>query len=159
MNSNYYDLYISYNSAQLDQGVSDICNYLKKWFNLNIWFDEIIFNNNNNETSVREFDALQSSLIFICFPSKEYKKSGKNQLEYSIALKQEMRIIELRLFDDMRDFALPNTTQINLKKNLINKPNCNEFRKIIYAIKFEVDKMKQIFRQLPFQRKLSISYE
>ena len=74
MTSNSYDLFISYNSAQLDQGVSDICNYLKKWFNLNIWFDEIIFNNNNNETSVREFDALQSSLIFICFPSKEYKK-------------------------------------------------------------------------------------
>ena len=149
MNSNYYDLYISYNSAQLDQGVSDICDYLKKWFNLNIWFDEI-FNNNNDETSVREFDALQSSLIFICFPSKEYKKNIKNRLEYSIALKQEMRIIELRLFDDMRDFKMPNTTQIKLY-DLIDRPNSNEFRKIIYYIKFEVDKMKHIYWQ-PFKK-------
>jgi hypothetical protein len=143
---NYYDIYISYNSAQLDQGVSDICNYFKNWFNLNIWFDQ---DNEYNDSAVSDFDALQSSLIFICFPSKEYKKNIKNRLEYSIALKQEMRIIELRLFDDMRDFKMPNTTQIKLY-DLIDRPNCNEFWKIIYYIKYEVDKMKHMFWQ-PFK--------
>ena len=96
MNSNYYDIYISYNSAQLEEGVTLICDYLRKWFKLNIWFDQD--KHENNDSSYCEFDALQSSLIFICFPSKEYKKSIKNRIEYSIALKQEMRIIELRLF-------------------------------------------------------------
>ena len=57
-----------------------------------------------------------------------------------------MRIIELRLYNDMRDFKLPNTTQIKLY-DLIDRPNSDEFKKNIYSIKFEVDKMKQIFRQ------------
>jgi hypothetical protein len=148
MNSNYYDIYISYNSAQLEEGVTLICDYLRKWFKLNIWFDQD--KHENNDSSYCEFDALQSSLIFICFPSKEYKKSIKNRIEYSIALKQEMRIIELRLFDDMRDFKLPNTTQIKLY-DLLDRPNSNEFRKIIYYIKFEVDKMKHIYWQ-PFKK-------
>ena len=57
-----------------------------------------------------------------------------------------MRIIELRLYNDMRDFKLPNTTQIKLY-DLIERPTSDEFKKNIYSIKFEVDKMKQIFRQ------------
>jgi hypothetical protein len=57
-----------------------------------------------------------------------------------------MRIIELRLYNDMRDFKLPNTTQIKLY-DLIDRPNSDEFKKNIYSIKFEVDKMKQIFGQ------------
>ena len=128
MKQNYYDVYISYNSAQLDQGITLICDYLKQKFKLNIWFK----NNNNQEKENEnsELDALQSSLIFVCFPSNEYKKSIKNRLEYTIALKQEMRIIELRLFN----FKMPNTTQFKLCDQ-VYRPNSNEFRKIIYSIK------------------------
>jgi hypothetical protein len=143
MTSNSYDLFISYNSAQLDKGVTEICNYLQNRFNLSIWFNK---DQNNLSSSISELNALESSLIFLCFPSNEYKKSTKNKLEYSIALKQEMRIIELRLYNDMRDFKLPNTTQIKLY-DLIDRPNSDEFKKNIYSIKFEVDKMKQIFGQ------------
>ena len=147
MNSNNYDLFISYNSAQLDKGVTEICNYLQNRFNLNIWFNKDQNNlSSSSSSSISELNALESSLIFLCFPSNEYKKSTKNKLEYSIALKQEMRIIELRLYNDMRDFKLPNTTQIKLY-DLIDRPNSDEFKKNIYSIKFEVDKMKQIFRQ------------
>ena len=74
MTSNNYDLFISYNSAQLDKGVTEICNYLQNRFNLNIWFNK----DQNNLTS--ELNALESSLIFLCFPSNEYKKSTKNKL-------------------------------------------------------------------------------
>jgi hypothetical protein len=147
MNSNNYDLFISYNSAQLDKGVTEICNYLQNRFNLNIWFNKDQNNlSSSSSSSISELNALESSLIFLCFPSNEYKKSTKNKLEYSIALKQEMRIIELRLYNDMRDFKLPNTTQIKLY-DLIDRPNSDEFKKNIYSIKFEVDKMKQIFGQ------------
>ena len=149
MTSNNYDLFISYNSAQLDKGVTEICNYLQNRFNLNIWFNKDqnnLSSSSSSSSSISELNALESSLIFLCFPSNEYKKSTKNKLEYSIALKQEMRIIELRLYNDMRDFKLPNTTQIKLY-DLIDRPNSDEFKKNIYSIKFEVDKMKQIFGQ------------
>ena len=68
----------------------------------------------------------------------------KNRREYTIALKKEIRIIELRLFNEMRDFKMPNTAQFKLC-DLVDRPNSNEFRKNIYSIKFEVDKMKHLF--------------
>ena len=84
-----YDVYISYHPAQRGL-VENFCNQVKS-DNLNIWYDE----NNSSTFNVR---ALQSSAMFICFPSKEYKKSMKNRIEYSIALEQDMKIITMDEF-------------------------------------------------------------
>lgn len=80
-----YDLYISYHPAQREL-VRTFCDQINKNENIRIWCDESC----SSSFNVR---ALQSSEMFICFPSKEYKKSIKNRIEYSIAIEQDMKII------------------------------------------------------------------
>lgn len=83
-----YDCYISYHPAQRLQ-VEAFCIQVKN-DNLKIWYDH------NHENDFNEnVRALQSSAMFVCFPSKEYKKNIKNRIEYSIALEQNMKIISL----------------------------------------------------------------
>ncbi len=154
-----FDLYISYNQAQRVQ-VEHICQQFK-FFNLRIWYDQ----DNLSDDQANEFDeniqALQSSLIFVCFPSEEYKKNVKNRTELSIAIEQEMRIVCFNL----EDYTIPdknrrkyNITQIKLTDQMINGSNLNEMSLLARALKDEVSKIAQTFRR-SYHKTISAWYE
>jgi hypothetical protein len=139
-----YDLYISYNPAQINQ-VKQICKLFED-NKFRIWFIKFeIFDSNNDFEIFDEMNiyALESSCIFVCFPSNEYKKSLKNRIEYAMAIEQDMKIISLDLSNSN---VMPNSVQIKLSHSLIGRPNSNEFKMILDFIRLEI-RMSETFKQ------------
>jgi hypothetical protein len=104
-----YDLYISYHAAQLKEVEKVIKSF--KNANLKMWHEHDLF-----ET---DLEALQSSFMFVCFPSKEYKKNINNKIEYSIARQKEMKIITFlqnEEADQVRNNEKDNHIKVNLKR-------------------------------------------
>lgn len=145
---NDYDLYISYNQKQKAQ-VNHICKLFKE-ADLKIWYDQEKANNTNSDNIFNSnLHALQSSYIFICFLSKDYQKSIKNRIEYSIAVEQNKKIINIYL-DDFK-------SQLNEKKNKEDKSNLlhlnliglnlQELNRMIKMIKEEAETFSNSFKQ------------
>lgn len=123
-----YDLYISYHPAQLKL-VENFYNQVKN-DGLKIWWDH------ESDDSVR---ALQSSSIFVCFPSKQYQKSIKNRIEYSIALEQEMKIITLNVDEEAEDDDNQKKQQVSVRR----PSQTVGFSSFFKFIKAEADKISQ----------------
>ena len=153
-----FDLYISYNPAQRVQ-VEHICQQFK-FFNLRIWYDQ---DHMSGGDQVNEFDeniqALQSSFIFVCFPSEEYEKNLKNRAEFSTAIEQEMRIMCFNLENYMLTTKdRHNITQMKLNDQMINGSNLNEMSLLARSLKNEVSTIAQTFRR-SYQKTISAWYE
>jgi hypothetical protein len=148
-NSTRYDLYISYNSAQLNQ-VKQVCQYFED-YKLRIWLNNDETFDLNSNIDLEQYNeiiyALESSCVFICFPSVEYKKCLKNRIEYAIAVEHDMKIIALD-FDN--NIQMANSTQIKISESLLNNPKSKEFKLILDFIKLEVH-MSEAFKQLSKQ--------
>ena len=151
-NSTRYDLYISFNSAQLNQ-VKQVCEYFED-YKLRIWLNnDETFDLNSNIDSEQYNEiiyALESSCIFICFPSVEYKKCLKNRIEYAIAVEHDMKIIALDFDNNNNNIQMVNSTQIKMSESLLNNPKSKEFKLILDFIKLEVH-MSEAFKQLSKQ--------
>lgn len=136
-----YDLYISYNTAQKSQ-VEYMCQLFKN-ANLKIWFDKDPL---NDDISSNKFDqnlhALHNSYLFVCFLSKEYQKSIKNRIEYSIALEQEMKIVNIYL-DDQNE-TKKNESSINVNLYGLDLSDLNS---IVRTIKDESEHISKTFKQ------------
>jgi hypothetical protein len=146
----YFDLYISYNSAQLIQ-VEHVCQMFKQ-ANMRIWYDQDGLIEETENKFDESIQALQSSFIFLCFPSKEYKKCLKNRIEYSIALEQEMKIICVNL----EDIKMPNTVEINLNETQLNSKE--SIKIIINYLKLEIENISKTFKQ-SFKKPVQVWYE
>ena len=138
---NYFDIYISYHPAQRIQ-VEHICQQFKK-FNLRIWYDKDLIADTENEFD-ENVHALQTSFLFVCFPSEEYKKNLKNRMELSIALEQEMKIISLNL----ENCSLPQKiAQIELTEKITEHNGQEESRLLIKYLKNEIAQVSETFKQ------------
>jgi hypothetical protein len=127
-----YDLFISYHPAQFKL-VENFYNQVKT-DSLNIWWDQE--SKRSPDENVR---ALQSSSIFVCVPSKQYQKSMKNRIEYSIALEQEMKIITLNVDEEVENETRKQAAIRNRKQATQTLGLCSFFR----FIKAETDKFSQ----------------
>jgi hypothetical protein len=133
-----YDLYISYNWSQFNQ-VKIICDLLKE-SEFNIWFDESETVNNDLNEFEKNIHALQTSLVFIYFPSREYNKCTKNKIEYTTAFEQNMKMIclDLNTTNGNTTNGTSNTTQFKINNSMIkNYSKSNELNLIINFIKME----------------------
>ena len=141
----YFDIYISYHPAQRIP-VEHICQQFKQ-FNLRVWYDK----DSLHEETENEFDeniqALQSSFLFICFPSDEYQKKLKNRIEFSIAAEQEMRMISLNLDGFPASFNSSTVSQIKLTEQIIEPEQEKELSSLIKYLKNEVNQVSQTFKQ------------
>lgn len=134
-----YDLYISYNWSEFNQ-VKIICDLLKE-SEFNIWFDDSETVNDLNEFE-KNIHALQTSLVFIYFPSREYNKCIKNKIEYTTAFEQNMKMISLDLnahpTTSTTNSNSLNSTQFKINNSMIkNYSKSNELNLIINFIKME----------------------
>lgn len=134
-----YDLYLSYNVSQ-KRNVQEICKLFKN-SKLKVWLakEEDQFDDNLN--------ALQSSLIFVCFPCKEYQKCIKNRIEYSIAKEQGMKIINF-YFHDQYTHSKNGTTDsmnIHIERDLSNYSI--ELQLIVKNLKKEADLISKTYKQ------------
>ena len=103
-----YDLYISYHPTQIKQ-VEKVTKSFQN-VNLKMWHEHDMFES--------DLEALQSSFMFVCFLSKEYKKNINNKIEYSIAKQKEMKIITFMLNEEAdldKNSEKDNEIIINLK--------------------------------------------
>ena len=108
---------------------------------LNIWWDHEC-----KRSPDENVHALQSSSIFVCFPSKQYQKSLKNRIEYSIALEQEMKIITLNVDEDEEEEEKKKELGENesRKKAVIKKSTSQvSLSSFFRFIKAETDKLAQ----------------
>ena len=128
-----YDAYISYHQAQIKQVEKVIKSFRN--VNLKMWHDHDLF-----ET---DLEALQASNMFICFPSKEYKKCINNKIEYSIAKQREMKIISFNIDEQPQQPHQQQQQQTNENNNFIsinfNRLNQKELGIFAKGIRKEID--------------------
>lgn len=110
-----YDVYISFHSKQLSQ--AENASKIFKNADLNVWFVE---------DSTNKFDenmhALQNSYLFICFLSIDYQKAIRNRIEHSIAVGQNIKMMnfinsDLKMSEPIRS----SSNCINFNLNSMNE--------------------------------------
>jgi hypothetical protein len=121
---NSYDVFVSYHKYQQFQ-VDRVCKELKK-FNLRIWYDQDLMEDRYNDFD-ESLNALQNSMLFVCFTSKNYIKNIKCRTEFSIAVEQEISIINLKLENiDYNEFI----KSYELKNLIYNEINFYEYTQL-----------------------------
>lgn len=155
-----FDLYISYNQAQRVQ-VEHICQQFKFYY-LRIWYDQDCLTSDLTNQFDECIQAIQSSFIFVCFPSEEYEKNLKNRTELSIAIEQGMRIISFNLEENysihVENKKKLNITQMKLNDQMINGSNLKEMSLLVKSLKEQVLQISQNFRN-SYHKTIAAWYE
>lgn len=82
----------------------------------------------------QNISALKSSLIFVCFLSKDYQTCINNRIEYSIALEENMKIINF--YFNKYEYVNRRTNSLNVNLNLISSRGLHL---LVKGMKNEID--------------------
>ncbi len=105
---NYYDLFISFHPEQKYE-IECVCQMFKH-MGLRIWYEPDFMEDTMNQFD-ESFHALRQSFLFVCFTSKKYVQNIRCRTEFSIAIEQEINIVNLKM--EHFDFKLANNTIFN----------------------------------------------